>query len=79
MWTLILLGLALEVSAGVCAWRQPVRTYPNTLYWQAMLVVMAGAGWLAGAGFVLPLAMAWWLGRGRRRWRGCGWERGRGG
>ena len=61
MWTLILLGLALEVSAGVCAWRQPVRTYPNTLYWQAILVMMTGAGWLAGAGGALFAGWRWAL------------------
>ena len=59
MWYLILLGLALEVSAGVCAWRQPVRTYPNTLYWQAILVMMTGAGWVLGAGGALSAGWRW--------------------
>jgi hypothetical protein len=103
VWVLIFIGLALQAGAGVCAWRQPVRTYPNTLYWQAILVMMTGAGWVLGAGgalsagwrwavayalagavavagmwlgtgsrwvtaglgIMLPVAMAWWLGRGR--------------
>ena len=65
MWLHILLGFstALLVTGGLCAWPQPGRTYPNTAAWQAILVLLAGAGWAIGA---VPAVMAarrsgWWI------------------
>jgi hypothetical protein len=65
VWPNLLLAFAVVVLlfAGVNIIPQPGRAYPENSFWQAIIVVLTGFGWVVG---IAPAVMAarrggWWM------------------